>query len=657
MGEVLSKYRNPFVPTNPQQLAEIFNRLDELEARGAGAGGGGGGGSSVKPQYGTYLIYQRAGEVYAVNLATGGVEAHDDASTSDTVFQYVDSTLTSGGMVLIKSGTYSFSKKVTKPPDVDWLGEGPNTIISMNAADYAVETTTNYNQWLKSSLVSNIRFIAADADALGAIHLVDCFNQKVDNVMISDFTKGVGILLDNSAYWTEGYTLTNLNIRNCLKGIAFVKSGVFATTSFSYGIIDGYWISVDPTNGIGIEIPQYCDFVRCVLDGVVWLNDPTHTGYSFDGKFGDSILVPQCETFNLGTGILVGQHAELDTCRMFEPRFIGTFNTSSVTIGTIGRTTDGTTDDTFGYLTLQKQTMPVNGTITEISVYSRVAGNAKVGIYADAFGSPGALLSGPDTLACSAGVTNTKTLTTPVTLTAGTDFWIACNRDTTGTTRHAATGGTSCIKALSYATAWPDPAGAGYTSEVYDFAYYATYTTAGSGTDRILNPYGRNLVTVFEQPFRIGTVLPGGSPTAKFILAGSNSALMSLWSEPAGVQKANFNGTTGELALVNGGLFTIFSDNFVTKSVQMWADGNVFVHALRPLDTLWGSVDPASSIGLGSEPFQTIYAQTLHYVDIQASGTPGITQSFTIKDGDGTHYHHLTFTKGILSAYVWNTTP
>jgi hypothetical protein len=39
------------------------------------------------------------------------------------------------------------------------------------------------------------------------------------------------------------------------------------------------------------------------------------------------------------------------------------------------------------------------------------------------------------------------------------------------------------------------------------------------------------------------------------------------------------------------------------------------------------------------------------------SNVAGISQSVTIFDGDATNYHHLTFTKGLLTAYIKDTNP
>ena len=52
---------------------------------------------------------------------------------------------------------------------------------------------------------------------------------------------------------------------------------------------------------------------------------------------------------------------------------------------------------------------------------------------------------------------------------------------------------------------------------------------------------------------------------------------------------------------------------------------------------------------------------TLSYSDVGAASanilSSGITQNITIPDKDNTNYHHFTFTTGILTAYVKNTTP
>jgi hypothetical protein len=143
----------------------------------------------------------------------------------------------------------------------------------------------------------------------------------------------------------------------------------------------------------------------------------------------------------------------------------------------LGYQTDGTSDSSANYLVGQRWQMPEDGTITKVLIYSRVTGNAKLGIYEDSAGEMGALLSGPIAIACSAGAWNTATLTTTVARTSGAYFWTTSNTDTLAVRRGTGTGtATVRYKVLAYANAWPDPAGSGYTSDDDDYALYVKYT-------------------------------------------------------------------------------------------------------------------------------------------------------------------------------------
>ena len=85
-------------------------------------------------------------------------------------------------------------------------------------------------------------------------------------------------------------------------------------------------------------------------------------------------------------------------------------------------------------LYLRKYTAPVSGTLNSISVMplsSSSGANFKPAVYADNSGSPGTLLSGGSTVTgCTSGTALTLPLTTPQSLTAGTNYWIGYVTDT-----------------------------------------------------------------------------------------------------------------------------------------------------------------------------------------------------------------------------------
>jgi len=87
-----------------------------------------------------------------------------------------------------------------------------------------------------------------------------------------------------------------------------------------------------------------------------------------------------------------------------------------------------------GELYLRKFTAPVSGTLNSINIMPATTSsgaNFKPAIYADNSGSPGTLLSsGSQVTGATAGTAVTMPLTTPQSLTAGTNYWLGYVTDT-----------------------------------------------------------------------------------------------------------------------------------------------------------------------------------------------------------------------------------
>lgn len=98
----------------------------------------------------------------------------------------------------------------------------------------------------------------------------------------------------------------------------------------------------------------------------------------------------------------------------------------------IGTVTEAASNAGAGTLYVSKFTCTASGIVDEIRVYSRVSGNAKVGIYSDNAGTPGTLLTVNNTgVACTA--TQWNSVAVPdLLITVGTIYWIAVKADTAG---------------------------------------------------------------------------------------------------------------------------------------------------------------------------------------------------------------------------------
>jgi hypothetical protein len=120
----------------------------------------------------------------------------------------------------------------------------------------------------------------------------------------------------------------------------------------------------------------------------------------------------------------------------------------------LGTVTTGTTSATNNRLWLRKFTAAQTGTLTKIGAYTYGApgGSLKLGIYADNAGAPGDFLAGDDVgIAAEDSQWNYKTGFS-VSITAGVDYWLACNSSALGALSAAGpTGGTTRYAAADYA--------------------------------------------------------------------------------------------------------------------------------------------------------------------------------------------------------------
>lgn len=110
------------------------------------------------------------------------------------------------------------------------------------------------------------------------------------------------------------------------------------------------------------------------------------------------------------------------------------FTPSAATIGAYYSLSGSTSYWSSGQLFLRKYQAPVSGTLNSISIMpatSSSGANFKPAIYADNSGSPGTLLSsGSQVTGCTSGTALTMNLTTPQSLTVGTNYWLGYVCDT-----------------------------------------------------------------------------------------------------------------------------------------------------------------------------------------------------------------------------------
>ena len=121
------------------------------------------------------------------------------------------------------------------------------------------------------------------------------------------------------------------------------------------------------------------------------------------------------------------------------------------------------------YLCLTRYQAEASGNVVEIKVKlkSGTSCNVKLAIYADSSGAPGNLLNSTSGHACTEGWNTISISSTAIT--SGTYYWLAVMMDGYDMVMYN-TSGTMRYKAYAFANAWPDPAGAGYSSGAYHSA-------------------------------------------------------------------------------------------------------------------------------------------------------------------------------------------
>ncbi len=215
-------------------------------------------------------------------------------------------------------------------------------------------------------------------------------------------------------------------------------------------------------------------------------------------------------------------------------RFKITSNTPSGTPN-MGTTTQGSLTDSgdSNFMNSMKVTAGATGTVTTLyanvgtTVGSSPNNQAQMAIFSNLAGEPGTLLASSSSTTIASGW-NAFTLTSPLSVTSGTIYWIAYNTNGTASNqndlRYESTGGVVRYAAQTFGT-WPSSFG-GATSSAFNFSMYAVIQ-ASSGTDTFSN-------NLFQ-------MTSGGETTFKNV---ADSAAAFQIQNAAGVNMFNVDATT-----------------------------------------------------------------------------------------------------------------
>lgn len=144
-----------------------------------------------------------------------------------------------GGYVAIPSGSFEINAEVEVSRGVTIIGAGSRaTSISHSANGVGFNLHGDGTDIVHSA--RHIRGIRLEgnsgASAIG-IDMGDTYRSSLVDVLVYDYTGGIGIRLGNDDQWTEGTVFDNVHVRNCAVDIQFDASGAgtnsFAETRFT----------------------------------------------------------------------------------------------------------------------------------------------------------------------------------------------------------------------------------------------------------------------------------------------------------------------------------------------------------------------------------------------------------------------------------------
>lgn len=184
-----------------------------------------------------------------------------------------------------------------------------------------------------------------------------------------------------------------------------------------------------------------------------------------------------------------------------------------MTVKLIGNDNQGITNRANNTVHLTKFTADVSGSLSELKIWARVVGYAKVAVYSDAAGVPGTRLAKQDTgYAAPAGFWTAVPLEAPCDIVQGSSYWLAAIASATGTlSNDANTTDPSQYKSEVYGTyTWPATFSGG-TEVSRRMSYQGWGTAITAPTVQTDDPSG---VLIHEATLH-GTLLADGGVATK----------------------------------------------------------------------------------------------------------------------------------------------
>jgi hypothetical protein len=220
----------------------------------------------------SYIVYTDGSKYYAKNGSTGMIEYSDTDATK--VIQYTVNNAPSGGLVLIKAGTYSITDTIIINKSLRLLGEGFGTVLkvtdNLNGSPYGKEMIAVVDtERVEIAYMSFVGIGTADTNP-EAIHL---FLTKYGNV-------------HHNYFYNLGGAYGGIDISNSPMSIASdniidtVKFGIALSGTWNeYDIVVRNNIIMNAMRGLHCEFPW-----RSVIEGNMIINF-SDRGIHLDGSY------------------------------------------------------------------------------------------------------------------------------------------------------------------------------------------------------------------------------------------------------------------------------------------------------------------------------------------------------------------------------------
>jgi hypothetical protein len=187
--------------------------------------------------------------------------------------------------------------------DGRYAGNGSKQTVITSSDNPIIDVESNFNEWSKSAVIENLVLIG-NGNNIG-IRLRDVYNCQIRNVTIGNCSAGIAIEA-TSGKWCESNSLQHIRILGITagsKGIVF--SCADNNTSFSHTTIDDVGISLNGSNGIGIQVGNNSNVVRLnnsFIKAACWLNAVDCIGMQVYGQIKNGLVNLEVENPENKTG-------------------------------------------------------------------------------------------------------------------------------------------------------------------------------------------------------------------------------------------------------------------------------------------------------------------------------------------------------------------